>query len=222
MTYCWPVSLRHVLPSGQQLVLRPLERADRTAWESLRSRNAAWLGRWESTVPGEQVVPLPFGRLRRGLDRAARDGLVLPFVIDVGGRPVGQMQLFDLLWGSRRSGSAGYWLDQEATGRGYATWALAALVDHALLDVGLHRVEVAIRPENTASLRVVERLALPEEGTARGLMHVEGAWRDHRTFAVLAEDLATGGYAEGGLVPYLRRHPRHTRNLRDTPAASPG
>jgi ribosomal-protein-alanine N-acetyltransferase len=66
-------------------------------------------------------------------------------------------------------------------------------------------VEVNIRPENSASLAVVARLDLPEEGVRRGLMHVDGAWRDHRCFAALAEDLRPGGYAEGGLVELLRR-----------------
>lgn len=204
MSWRWPVELAHALPSGERLTLRPLARGDRAQWVELRERNRAWLGRWESSVPGEQGAPLPFHRLRRVLDRAGRDGLALPLVIDVDGRLVGQVQLFDLLWGARRSGSVGYWLGEASTGRGYATWAVAALVDHALLDAGLHRVEVAIRPENHASLRVVERLGLPEEGRTRGLMHVDGGWRDHRSFAVLAEDLVPGGYAPGGLVARLR------------------
>lgn len=205
MSWAWPVEVRHRLPSGEELTLRPLRRGDRAEWESVRARNAGWLRPWESTVPGLPSRPLPFGRLRRALDRAGREGLSLPFVIDVDGRVVGQVQVFDVLWGARRSGSAGYWLDQAATGRGYATWALAAAVDHALLDAGLHRVEVAIRPDNAASLAVPQRLALPEEGRARGLMHVDGGWRDHRCFAVLAEDLADGGWAPGGLVARLRR-----------------
>ena len=204
MTWRWPVEVRHVLPDGRRLTLRPLARRDRVEWEGVRDRNAAWLQRWESTVPGERSGRLSFGQLRRGLDQAGRDGLALPLVIDVDGRIAGQVQLFDVLWGARRSGSAGYWLAQEATGQGFATWALAALVDHALLDVGLHRVEVSIRPENAASLRVVERLGMPEEGRLRGYMHVEGGWRDHRSFAVLAEDLAGTGYAPGGLVARLR------------------
>lgn len=209
MTWSWPVEVRHLLPDGRRLTLRPLVRRDRVEWESVRERNAEWLSRWESTVPGERSARLPFGQLRRGLDRAGRNGLALPLVVDVDGRIAGQVQLFDVLWGARRSGLAGYWLAQEATGQGFATWALAALVDHALLDVGLHRVEVSIRPENTPSLRVVERLGLPEEGRLRGFMHVEGGWRDHRSFAVLAEDLAPGGYAPGGLVARLRGPAEH-------------
>ena len=204
MSWSWPVTLRTVLPAGPVLTLRPLQRSDRAAWEELRARNDAWLAPWESLPPGESRTPTPFGRLRRGFDRAARDGVVLPFVVDVDGAPVGSMHLFDVMWGSRRTGSAGYWLDRGATGHGYATWALALLVDHALTQAGLHRVEVGIRPENTTSLAVVARLGLPEEGLRRGLMHVDGAWRDHRCFAVLAEDLLPGGYAPGGLVRRLR------------------
>ncbi|WP_151525640.1 GNAT family N-acetyltransferase [Serinicoccus kebangsaanensis] len=204
MSWRWPVAVRHELPDGRRLALRPLVRGDRSAWEELRRRNEAWLRPWESTAPGESTDSLPFHQMRRVLDRGARDGLVLPFVIEVDGGLVGQMQLFDVLWGARRSGWAGYWLDREATGTGVATWALAALVDHALLEAGLHRVEVAIRPENAASLAVVERLRLPEEGRQRGLMHVDGRWADHRSFAVVVEDLRRGGYAPGGLVPLLQ------------------
>lgn len=208
MSWRWPVQVRHLLPDGRRLTLRPLVRGDRVEWETLRERNAGWLTPWESTTPGEAGGQLPFGRLRRGLDRAAREGLTLPFLVDVDGRIAGQVQLFDVLWGARRSGSAGYWLARQATGQGFATWALGALVDHALLDVGLHRVEVSIRPENARSLRVVERLGMPEEGRQRGFMHVDGGWRDHRSFAVVAEDLGPTGYAPGGLVARLRtQHP---------------
>ncbi|QFG67709.1 GNAT family N-acetyltransferase [Ornithinimicrobium pratense] len=200
MTWRWPVALRQELPSGERLTLRPLVRKDRAEFEAVLGANAGWLRPWESTTPGTAAhgtpaVPVrpPFHRMRRSADRAARDGLHLPLVIDINDRIVGQVQLFDVLWGARRTGWAGYWLAREETGRGYATWALATLVDHALLDVGLHRIEVAIRPENTASLAVVARLSLREEGLQRGLMHVDGGWRDHRSFVVLAEELGPGG-----------------------------
>ena len=200
----WPVRIRVVLPDGRILVLRPLERGDRTEWDELRQRNQQWLSRWESRPPGPAGIPLPFPQLRRVLHRAGRAGDVFPFVIEVDGDLVGQMHLFDIIWGSRRSGLAGYWLDEAATGRGVATWALAALIDHALLSAGLHRVEIAIREENRPSLAMMQRLGLPEEGRARGLMFVEDDWRDHRMFAVIAEDVRSGGFAPAGFVQMLR------------------
>ena len=76
---------------------------------------------------------------------------------------------------------------------GLAPLALAGLVDHAFYGLGLHRVEVNIRPENAASLRVVTKLGFRDEGLRRGYLHIDGAWRDHRIFALTAEDLADDG-----------------------------
>ena len=104
MSWRWPVELRQELADGRRLTLRRLVRADRAEWEALRRRNVSWLRPWESTEPGAREATLPFHQMRRMLDRGARDGLVLPFVIEVDGRLVGQMQLFDVLWGARRSG----------------------------------------------------------------------------------------------------------------------
>ncbi len=211
----WPVTVREERADGTVVVLRPLSRDDRGAWELVRSRDREWLRPWESTVPTGVEPAATFRQMRRGFERAARAGRVLPFAIEADGRFAGQMHLFDIQWGSRWTASAGYWLDRTATRRGVATWALAMLVDHALLQVGLHRVEVNIRPENHASLAVVRRLGLPEEGLRRGLIHVDGQWRDHLTFVVTSEQLA----ASGPLVDRL--HIRHTGHFGDTPPSSP-
>jgi ribosomal-protein-alanine N-acetyltransferase len=69
---------------------------------------------------------------------------------------------------------------------------VALASDHALFTVGLHRVEINIRPENVASLRVVEKLGFRDEGVRRAYLHIDGAWRDHRTFALTAEELPEG------------------------------
>jgi ribosomal-protein-alanine N-acetyltransferase len=190
--WTWPRELRARQPDGPLITLRPLRRSDRVAWRDLRARNARWLRPWESTPPNGVPVMPSFRQLRRSYDRGAEHGRLVPFVIDVEGVLVGQMHLFDLAWGPRCSGSAGYWLDERATGQGIATWALAMALDFGLTDVGLHRIEVNIRPENTKSLAVAARLRLPEEGVRRSLMHVDGAWRDHRCFAVVADDPEAG------------------------------
>jgi len=57
---------------------------------------------------------------------------------------------------------------------------------------GLHRLEIAIRPENAASLRVVEKLGLASIGVAPRYLHIDGDWRDHRIFAVTTEEVPEG------------------------------
>jgi ribosomal-protein-alanine N-acetyltransferase len=73
-----------------------------------------------------------------------------------------------------------------------ASLAVALVCDHAFGPVGLHRVQADIRPENLPSQRLVERLGFRQEGLLRRYLDIDGDWRDHRSFALLAEDLPAG------------------------------
>ena len=181
---------------GSPVILRPLRGRDRLEWEALRVENIDWLRPWEATSPEPTVTRLAFRQLVRQFDREASDGRLQPFVIETEGRLVGQMHLFGIAWGSFRSASAGYWVAKSVAGRGIMPLALAAACDHAFIGLGLHRVEVNIRPENTASLRVVEKLGFRDEGLRPHYLHIAGAWRDHRSFALTTEDLGRTSLVE--------------------------
>ena len=56
----------------------------------------------------------------------------------------------------------------------------------------LHRIEIAIRPENAKSLRVVEKLSFRPEGLRPRYLHIDGDWRDHLVFALNAEEVPEG------------------------------
>lgn len=188
MAGLWPTILTIRQPDGPTVVLRGLRVRDRGAWEELRRLNRSWLGPWEATNPFRQDS-MRFRQLVRYYDTEAYAGRIQPFVIEVGRQLVGQMHLFGISWGSLRGGAAGYWIDQRRAGMGLAPLALAALVDHAFYGLGLHRVEVNVRPENTASLRVVEKLGFRDEGLRTRFLHIDGQWCDHRSFALTIEDL---------------------------------
>lgn len=89
-------------------------------------------------------------------------------------------------------GSAGYWVARDVAGRGVIPTALALAVDHCFFTVGLHRIEVNIRPENQASLRVVEKLGFRQEGIRERFLHIDGDWRDHLSFALTADEVPNG------------------------------
>jgi ribosomal-protein-alanine N-acetyltransferase len=130
----------------------------------------------------------------RELRRQARQDRALPFAVTVEGAFAGQLTVTNILGGSARWAQLGYWLDHRYAGQGVMPTAVAMAVDYCLLHLDLHRVEVAIRPENTASLRVVEKLGFTEFGYARRYLHIDGDWRDHRLFSMSAEE------CQGGLL----------------------
>ena len=113
----------------------------------------------------------------------------MPFMVLYGERVAGQMNVSNIVRGALRSCTVGYWIDPAVAGRGITPTALALTIDHCLGPVGLHRVEVDIRPENAASLRVVEKLGLRREGYYERFLDIGGGWRDHIAFAITAEEL---------------------------------
>ncbi len=183
----WPVELR-----SREVLLRPLVRRDRKDWLACRDRNRAWLRRWDATSPSGSQAPRTFGQMVRGYQRQALAGQSMPFVIDIEGQLVGQVTVNNIVRGSGQFASIGYWIDQAWSGRGITTRAVAMAIDHCLFIARLHRVEVAIRPENVASLRVVEKLGILEYGYAPRFLHIDNEWRDHRLFAVTVEECPGG------------------------------
>jgi [ribosomal protein S5]-alanine N-acetyltransferase len=173
--------------------LRPLAKSDTRAWNEVRRRNADWLRPWEATVPpGDSSGPRSFPALVRDLRAQAREGRALPFAVTVDDAFAGQLTVTNIVGGSARWAQVGYWVDRRHAGQNVIPTAVALTVDHCFDALGLHRVEVAIRPENTASLRVVEKLGFAEIGYAPRYLHIDGDWRDHRLFAVTVEEVPGG------------------------------
>lgn len=183
----WPATL-----VNGDLVLRPLRRSDRAAYLEVRQKNREWLTPWEATTPDPGWTLPGFSSLRRMLATAARRGELLPFALEVQGQFRGQLTVSGLSWGSLRSATLGYWIDQRVAGRGYVPRAVALATDYCFFELGLHRMEINIRPENASSLRVVEKLGFRFEGARAGFMHINGQWADHHSFALLATDVPDG------------------------------
>jgi [ribosomal protein S5]-alanine N-acetyltransferase len=188
MTAGWPASLR-----DGRVLLRPLRQRDARRWREVRSRNAAWLSPWEATSPDphNEVAP-SFGGMVRRLRTEARARRTLPFVICYDDLLVGQLTVGGIGFGSLRSAHIGYWVDQAVAGRGVAPTAVALAADHCFTALGLHRIEVNVRPENVASRRVAEKLGLRLEGVRPRYLHIDGAWRDHLGFAITVEEVPEG------------------------------
>ena len=186
----WPAQL-----SWGPVELHPLRRRDAAEWSRLRMTNEDWLRPWEpsSTVPWHlRHAPPAYRAMRRAMARRARLGTSIPFAIRVEGRLAGQVTVDNIVRGALRSGYLGYWIDRSVAGRGMASLAVALVCDHAFGAVGLHRVQADIRPENGPSRRLVERLGFQREGLLRRYLDIDGDWRDHDAYGLLAEDLPDG------------------------------
>jgi ribosomal-protein-alanine N-acetyltransferase len=183
----------------EEVGVRPFRLRDAPAWSDARIRNEEWLAPWEARQPTlphvtweERHSPGAFAAMLRTMRRESRSGRSLPFAVMLHGSLVGQVTVSNVARGAFQSASVGYWVDRTAAGRGVTPTALALVVDHCFTAVGLHRIEANIRPENAASLRVVRKLGFREEGRHARFLFIDGAWRDHLSFALTAEDVPHG------------------------------
>ena len=186
------------------LVLRGLRRRDAATWLEVRLRNEAWLSPWEATAPGSGPLDwharhtnAGFSQLLRAQRAQLRAGTHLSYGVFLDEQYVGQVSVGSIVRGPFNSAFIGYWVDRAVAGRGVTPTAVAMAADEAFLQ-GLHRLEINIRPENAPSIRVAEKLGASREGLRRRYLCIDGDYRDHLGFVLLAED------HPGGVVAALQ------------------
>lgn len=177
--------------SHQDVAIRIVRAKDSKTLETLILGNREWLRPWEATNPhGPNSFDIK-GQIRALLlQLEANEGL--PFVIMHEGEIVGQLNVANILHGSVSSCVIGYWIAPEKAGLGITPTAVALAMDYLFNVVGLHRVEIDVRPENGPSIRVVQKLGLRYEGLKRNYIHIHGQWRDHYVFALTEDEVPDG------------------------------
>ena len=173
-------------------MLRPLLANDFDAWREVRQRSAGWLLKWEPKPPpgtpdstkSRAAFTARCGARQREWDLGTGYG----FGIFVGPRFAGEINLSGLQRGPFQNAYVGYWIGEDFAGHGYVPEALVVLARFAFEDLTLHRIQVAIIPRNRNSRRVVEKLALREEGLAERYLEINGVWEDHVRYAITAEE----------------------------------
>jgi len=171
--------------------IRPIRLRDARALEKELLDNRPWLRQWEATNPHG---PATFDTRAsiRSLQASSRAGHGLPFVMEYDGELAGQLNVSSITYGSLASATIGYWVAERFAGKNVTPTSVALATDYCFFQLGLHRMEICIRPENAPSLRVVQKLGFRYEGLRRRYIHINGDWRDHFCFALVVEEIPQG------------------------------
>ena len=164
--------------------------ADFDDWVSLRRNNIEHLAPWE---PSWNPAHLSRSSYRSRLAKfkkmiSADTGYPFHIFRADNGALVGACNLTFIRRGSLQSASIGYWVGQEFGRQGFARAAVRAVLKFAFGELGLHRVEAGVQPDNTASIKLLENAGFVREGTARGMIKIDGKWQDHIVYARLSSD----------------------------------
>lgn len=171
---------------GESVELRSLTARDAAAFHQAISSNQAhldqWL-RWSSGIRSIVDATTFIDDFTR--KESIGDGFHLGLWVD--GRLVGGSVCW-FIHRHHRHAEVGYWLDAAYVGRGLATRAAGAVVDHLFRNEKLHRVEMHCAVDNGASRAVAERLGLTMEGVRRDSHWITDRFRDHAVYGILAPE----------------------------------
>ncbi len=181
---------RAVRIASGRVYLRPPRQGDWQAWSALRHESRDFLVPWEPIWSPDALTRQAFRHRIRTYDAEWRQGSSHSFLIfrRADDALLGGVTLGNVRRGVADTASLGYWIGAPNARRGHMTEALAGVLDFAFERLGLHRVEAACLPSNTASKGLLLKMGFTQEGYTRKYLRINGEWRDHLLFAVLRED----------------------------------
>jgi len=173
---------------GETVVLRPPRSGDYAAWSDLRRRSKGFLQPWEPTWPADDLSRSAYRRRLMAYQRDMDLGAGYSFLVFR--KPdqvlVGGITLSNIRRGVAQMGSVGYWVGEPHARNGYTLAAVRALSGFGLGRLGLHRLEAACLPENERSRNLLLRAGFQLEGRATAYLKINGDWRDHLLFGLVA------------------------------------
>lgn len=169
----------------ERLVLRPWRDADVDAT----------LAYYADPEVARHLLEAPWTRevaVARVAERVGRTGLDTPrralaLVVEHEGQVVGDVALW-VTDETGAKGEVGWVFRPDVAGRGFATEAARALIDHAFDHYGMHRVVAELDARNSASAALCKRLGMRLEATHLEDLFSKGEWTDSLVYAVLASE----------------------------------
>ena len=169
---------------NSRVYIRRVESGDKkelvAANQSSVSLHAPWIS-----------APLTSHAFRAYLQRTRRDdheGILC--CLKESNKIVGVFNVNSIERGSFQSATIGYYCVANHTGQGLMTEGLQLVLPFAFEDLGLHRIEANIQPQNDASRRLVQRCGFILEGFSPKYLYINGQWRDHERWVAM-DDRAT-------------------------------
>jgi len=178
------------MASGGSVILRHPKWADYDAWETLRRENKTYLTPWEPAWDEKHLSRASY-RTRLGrFKKMVGNDEAYPFHVFRASdeRLIGACNITHIQRQVAQTAQLGYWVGEHYARQGFARASVSAATRFCFETLGLHRVEAAVKPENTASIKVLKVMGFQKEGLARGYLKINGKWEDHVIYAKLSSD----------------------------------
>jgi RimJ/RimL family protein N-acetyltransferase len=100
----------------------------------------------------------------------------------------GVYNLSEIVRGSFQNAYLGYYALVPHARTGAMRAAMPLVFTHAFGELGLHRLQANVQPDNLRSRQLLDATGWREEGFAQRYLRIDGDWRDHVMYAITAEE----------------------------------
>jgi ribosomal-protein-alanine N-acetyltransferase len=169
----------------QRLRLREFVVGDFTALRDMDSRLE--MHTYERDLPAETDT-------RNSLDEYIRDQTEMPrtsFRLAITVLPqdtVRGILKISRQWEAIREWEVGWAVHPAEWGRGYAVEAAGKVIDWAFSVLNVHRIVAFCHADNAASVRVMEKLGMHQDGRLRETRWLRGQWWDEYVYSILERE----------------------------------
>ncbi|MDN4620299.1 GNAT family protein [Paenibacillus sp. PsM32] len=170
----------------EEIELRPLEPSHARPIYQLIDQSRSSLRQWLAWVDATNSVAASEEYVRSSMTQAMENG-AFNAGIWYKGQLAGIIGFHEINW-NHRSVGIGYWLGSHYEGKGLVTSALRVLIDYALIELNLHRVEIRCATGNHRSRAVPQRLGFILEGIIREAELLPIGYVDHAVYGMLQQE----------------------------------
>lgn len=101
---------------------------------------------------------------------------------------IGVYNFSEIVRGPFQNAYLGFYVVASCAGHGYMSQGLKLVLKKAFTELGLHRIEANIQPQNIASIRLIQKNGFRKEGFSPRYLFIDKKWRDHERWAITVED----------------------------------
>ncbi|MDN4525812.1 GNAT family N-acetyltransferase [Fictibacillus fluitans] len=165
-----------------RLLIRPYFIHDYSNWfASYESCSEAKNEFDEGKVDMSDFTPSWFDKMVKTQQRSMEhdDAYILGVFKESDGSHIGVVDISTLLRDGFQWGRIGYNVLNPYWRKGYGKEAVKGALELAFLQLGFHRIEAHIHPNNDSSIRLAEAVGMKYECVRKGFTLHDGKWTDH-------------------------------------------
>lgn len=170
------------------LYMRHLDRGDARIVRDFYAKNAVEFARYEPlSIENAENINYHATMLEYE-DEYYKNGTMVRYYLFEKNNPltiVGTVSFRSISQAYYKSAILGYKIDRDYRRRGYARESIERGLVVMDNDLGLHRIEATVMPENIASINLLESIGFEREGLLKDKFKLNGKWEDHYLFAFI-------------------------------------